>query len=181
MTGLDRFIQKRRIEKARRFIPDNARVLDIGTADGALFKHLQWLRDGVGIDPDLNEDVVLDNAKLIAGVFPDALQNKSTFDVITMLAVLEHIPREAQIALARNCFQYLNPEGRLIITVPSPVADRVLVVLKRLRLIDGMKTEQHYGYDVSTTPQTFTSAGFSMIVSERFQCGLNNLFVFSRR
>lgn len=180
MTGLDRFIQRQRIQKAKRFIPDSSRVLDIGCANGALFKDLSKLKQSVGIDPDLAENVDLGNALLIAGMFPEAVPSDEAFDVITLLAVLEHIPREEQIVLARNCFRYLKPGGRLIITVPSPAVDRILEVLKFLRLVDGMKTEQHYGYDARATPKTFTSAGFALFASQKFQCGLNNLFVFIR-
>jgi SAM-dependent methyltransferase len=180
MTGLDRFIQRRRIEKAKRFIFNSAHVLDIGCANGALFKRLPKLQHGVGIDPDLDGDIDLGNALLIAGTFPDALPTQDAFDVITMLAVLEHIPREEQVSLARSCFQYLRPGGRLVITVPSPAVDRILVILKSLGLVDGMKAEQHYGYDVNTTPETFGAAGFELIESGKFQMGLNNLFVFTR-
>ena len=179
MTWLDRFIQNWRIRVAKPFISKNARVLDIGSADGALFRELRHLQNGVGIDP---ESAVgnISNAKLIRGVFPADLSDPGPFDAITILAVLEHIPPEAQPDLARNCFNYLRTGGRVIITVPSPQTDYVLHVLRFLRLIHGMSLEQHYGYDVTRTVSLFSSVGFQKLCARPFQLGLNNLFVFEK-
>ncbi|HSU30973.1 MAG TPA: methyltransferase domain-containing protein [Bryobacteraceae bacterium] len=179
MTWIDRFVQTRRIKMAARYLPKHPRVLDVGCADGALFRVLPFLRDGVGIDPEMSP-VSTGNAQLIRGMFPQDLPHDGPFDAITMLAVLEHIPKERQPILAHDCFRYLRSSGRLIITVPSPQTDYILNVLRALRLIDGMSLEQHYGYDVNLTPQLFESAGFKLLVARKFQLGLNNLFVFEK-
>jgi 2-polyprenyl-3-methyl-5-hydroxy-6-metoxy-1,4-benzoquinol methylase len=179
MTRLDRFIQSWRINVTKRYIPRAARVLDIGCADGALFRLLSYLSDGVGIDPEVTPQH-LPNAQLVRGLFPADLPDDRPFDAITMLAVLEHIQPALQPQLAQDCFDHLRPRGRLIITVPSPATDHVLSVLKALKLIHGISLEQHYGYDVGQTPRLFGSAGFHMIRSSKFQLGFNNLFVFER-
>jgi SAM-dependent methyltransferase len=180
MTGLDRFIQQYRISQTKPFIRKSARVLDIGCADGALFRCLPFLNDGVGIDPDVDGEASLPNAKLLRGFFPQALPDDNPFDVITLLAVLEHLPGEMQVGLARNCFQYLAPGGLMIITVPSPAVDKILDVLIALKLADGMHAEQHYGFDITQTPALFESAGFRIKRQKKFQLGLNNLFVFEK-
>ncbi|HEX8813368.1 MAG TPA: class I SAM-dependent methyltransferase [Terracidiphilus sp.] len=177
---MDRFIQRYRIGQTKPFIQKSSRVLDIGCADGALFRCLPYLQDGVGIDPDVDGRTSLPNAKLFRGFFPDALPDNGPFDVITLLAVLEHLPSEAQVALARNCFMHLAPGGLMIITVPSPAVDKILDVLIALKLVDGMHTEEHYGFDVTQTPALFESAGFRVRRQKKFQLGLNNLFVFEK-
>jgi 2-polyprenyl-3-methyl-5-hydroxy-6-metoxy-1,4-benzoquinol methylase len=164
---------------AARYLPKQSRVLDIGCADGALFRILPYLRNGVGIDPEVSA-VPTGNAQLIRGMFPQNLPDNGPFDAITMLAVLEHIPKESQPILAQHCCRYLRSRGRLIITVPSPQTDYVLSVLRTLRLIHGMSLEQHYGYDVKLTPDLFEPAGFKLLVARKFQLGLNNLFVFEK-
>ncbi|MGH9771799.1 MAG: class I SAM-dependent methyltransferase [Candidatus Acidiferrales bacterium] len=180
MTKVDRLIQTWRIKKACRFIPDGARVLDIGCADGALFGAVPSIREGIGIDPRLDNVRSQDKFLFVRGLFPADLPDQRSFDVIIMLAVLEHIPHREQNELAINCARYLNPGGRLIITVPAKIADGILTVLKGLRLIHGMSLEEHYGYDVNQTPAIFRAAGLVLVRRERFQLGVNNLFVFQR-
>ena len=46
--------------------------------------------------------------------------------MITMLAVLEHVPEDAQAELAAACERILKPGGRVVITVPSPQVDTIL-------------------------------------------------------
>jgi len=178
---LDRIIQYLRINKTRPYIARGSRVLDIGCADGAMFRQLQSrIQEGVGIDPDLEQSVDQDNFRLIAGQFPEALPDTRPFDVITILAVLEHIPPEHQPQLAENCARYLKPGGYLVITVPSPQTDRILSLLQFIRIIDGMSLEEHYGFDVSKTPSIFSVDGLRLVKAKKFQFGLNNLFVFKK-
>jgi 2-polyprenyl-3-methyl-5-hydroxy-6-metoxy-1,4-benzoquinol methylase len=181
MTGLDRFIQNQRIGKAVRHIPRRSRVLDIGCSEGELFQSVTELESGVGIEPLLAGARQTGNVLLLPGRFPQALPTSEPFDAITMLAVLEHVPREEQAGLAADCAASLKPGGRLIVTVPSPAVDGVLAILRSLRLVDGMSLEQHYGFRPEETVQLFERAGLTLVVRQRFQFGLNNLFVFSRR
>lgn len=182
MTRLDRLLQRWRIAKATPFLPKRPRVLDIGSADGALFRQVEGLAPGcIGIDPTLPHDVDEKNYRLIAGEFPRDLPEMPPFDAITMLAVLEHFPEAAYPALIEGCHAFLRSGGRLIVTVPSPAVDYVLKVLLALRLAHAMSIEEHHGYDVSETREIFGPPGFRLLHYGRFQLGLNHLFVFERR
>src|SRR5688572_9697815 len=104
MKTTDRILQYWRIAKTRPYIPRRASVLDIGCADGSLFRQLKsHIREGIGIDPFLECSIDMDNYRLIAGSFPKDLPDTRLFDVITMLAVLEHIPSKDQAQLAVDC------------------------------------------------------------------------------
>jgi 2-polyprenyl-3-methyl-5-hydroxy-6-metoxy-1,4-benzoquinol methylase len=180
MKAVDRFLQHWRIDKTRRYIPAGARVLDIGCADGVLADRVPGLTEYVGIDPALESPPPQPNRRYIRGTFPQALDDSRPFDAITMLAVLEHVPPDQQSPLADDCAAYLKEGGRLIISVPSPLVDHILDGLKLLRVIDGMAVEEHYGYEVERTPELFKVGGLSLLKWEKFQLGLNNLFVFEK-
>ena len=176
---LDRLLQEWRIAKALPHIPAGARVLDVGTHHGEL---LFRIGGGVGIDPvapDVHGDVTL-----LRGTFPDdritKLANERAFDVVTMLAVFEHVrdPR----ACAKQIASILSPAGRFVLTVPDAKVDRILDVLLRLRLVDGMSAgEEHHGFDVREIPRILDDAGFDVVTHARFQLGLNNLYVAIKR
>jgi SAM-dependent methyltransferase len=181
MTAIDRLLQRWRISKARPYVAPGARLLDIGCADGELFRRIPNVAAGIGVDPDLPAcRPPLANAVLLSGHFPEALPDHEPFDVITLLAVLEHVPTGAQTALAMECAHHLKPGGYLVITVPSPLVDHILSVLRFCRLIHGMALEQHYGYDPRQTAGLFAVGGLRLIRARRFQLGLNHLFVFQK-
>ncbi|MCG9880016.1 MAG: class I SAM-dependent methyltransferase [Bacteroidia bacterium] len=181
MKALDRYLQNARIKQAKRFINKNDSVLDIGSVDGVMFEKWKgYISKGIGIDPTLEKKVSTDFYELYPGYFPEACPEGMQFNAITLLAVLEHIPSDLQKSFAQACYDYLLPKGRLIITVPSPQVDQILEILLKLKLIEGMSLEEHYGYKPEHTEQIFSGAKLKLIHQETFQLGLNNLFVFEK-
>src|ERR1017187_4937293 len=93
MRFIDRALQRWRIGKARPFIAAGSRVLDIGSAGGALFQHVRTPDErSMGIDPTLKSAVHVGGRPLLPGFFPRDMPAVEPFDVITLLAVLEHFP-----------------------------------------------------------------------------------------
>ncbi|MBI2517179.1 MAG: class I SAM-dependent methyltransferase [Opitutae bacterium] len=181
MTGLDRFIQRWRMRQALRFVPDNARLIDIGAHEGELFQALgARLGRGFGVEPLARSELKADRYLVAPGFFPAVRPAEGSWDAVTMLAVLEHIPIKEQPALAAACRELLRPGGRVIITVPAKAVDHILAGLRFLRLIDGMSLEEHYGFEPEDTLRIFAAPDFRLVYRARFQCGLNHLFVFER-
>jgi SAM-dependent methyltransferase len=175
----DSVLQSWRIRMAAPYIPKAAHVLDIGCSDGALFRVLKdRIASGVGIDTAAVPDDY-GSFRFIRGYAPEALPAADRYDAITLLAVLEHIPLDAQRKLASACARLLNPGGRVICTVPSPKVDTLIHLGQRLKVLDGMAEHEHYGFEPGHTPRLFTDQGFTMRRRQRFQLGLNNLFVFA--
>jgi SAM-dependent methyltransferase len=178
---IDLILQRWRMAKVAPYIPEGARVLDVGSRDGALFRYLRsrisW---GLGLDPVLKQSVRSDRFELVAGEFPRDAPASEPFDAITMLAVLEHVPSTHHVELREECARLLKEDGVLIITVPSPLVDRILELLVRLRLIAGMALHEHHGFNPNDVPERFSGGGLVLVRTQRFQLGLNNLFVFRR-
>jgi 2-polyprenyl-3-methyl-5-hydroxy-6-metoxy-1,4-benzoquinol methylase len=180
MTPIDRLLCRWRVAKARRHVPAGARLLDVGAGDGTLLRALRGrIAEGVGIDP-LAEPVETADYRIVRGFFPADVPDVGSFDVITMLAVLEHIPEDAQSAVVAACHQLLNDGGVVVVTTPAPAVDRILDVLAKLRVIDGMELDQHYGFEPAAAIPLFTEGGFTPVADAKFQLGLNRLFVFRR-
>lgn len=181
MKALDRFIQRWRMRAAMRFIPVGARVIDVGAHEGELFQALgHGLVNGFGIEPLRKDVLTAPNFTITPGYFPAARPAEGGWDVVAMLAVLEHVPAKEQPALAAACQELLKPGGRVIITVPARAVDHILAGLRFLRLIDGMSLEEHYGFEPADTERIFARPHFRLLHRSRFQGGLNHLFVFER-
>ena len=181
MKLIDRVLQRWRIAVAASWIPAGAQVLDVGCADGALFTVLRGrIAGGVGLDPKAPLAAGPEGVRYVRGTFPGDAPDQR-FDALTMLAVIEHLPEASHPAVGAAAARLLRDGGRLIATVPEPSVDRIVHVLQRLGLAEGMELHEHHGFGTARTRAIFEPAGFRLIRHRRFQLGLNNLFVFERR
>ncbi|MFO1540770.1 MAG: methyltransferase domain-containing protein [Chloroflexota bacterium] len=182
MTPLDHYLRRVRIARVRPHLRRGDVVLDVGSDDGSLFRALaDTLGSGsIGIEPTLAAPVSAPGYTLLPGLFPDAVPAGTRCDVITMLAVVEHMPPEVQARLADACAALLPAGGRIVITIPSPRVDTILHILAALRLIHGIGLHEHYGFDTAGVPALFPGPRFRLALHRRFQLGLNNLYVFER-
>jgi SAM-dependent methyltransferase len=168
------------MQVAARWIPQGSRVLDIGCHQG---EFLLWLggkiAPSVGFDPLYKETTSSERHQFFAQNFQEGIPfEDNSFDAIILLATIEHIHEKSSIA--RESERLLRAGGRVIITVPSLLVDKILDILIFLRIVDGMSLEEHHGFMPDELPSIFIPEGFRLRKKQKFQFGLNNLYVFER-
>lgn len=184
MTLLDKFIRYWRVSVAlnnRPILMGN--VFDIGCHDGYLLRKLSNITERQdGVDPRLSANSISPTSEIKKGFFPSVIEDyqmRGAYDAIFALAVFEHFSEKDIQQSAIVISRMLSPEGRLIITVPHPFVDKILDVLIFLHLIEGQALEEHHGFDPEALLSYFSDS-LRLVKRERFQFGLNNVFVFER-
>ena len=184
MKSLDKIIRGWRVNVALQNQPKSMNnVFDIGCDDGFLLKKISSkTKRQDGVDPRLNTDNISEHSEIKKGFFPSVVgehQMQGTYDAIFALAVFEHFSENDIRQSATVISRMLAPKGRLIITVPNPFVDKILDVLMFFGLIEGQAVEEHHGFDPEELLIYFSEA-LKLVKRERFQFGLNNIFIFER-
>jgi ubiquinone/menaquinone biosynthesis C-methylase UbiE len=114
----------------------------------------------------------------------------ATFDTVTFIASINHVPRPARDVELAEAFRCLKPGGNIVLTMGNPVAevlvhklvwfyDRVLGTNLDVDTERGMSAEEDYYVLDSEIKDRLTRAGFVNIKKKHFvtQWFLNHLFV----
>jgi len=183
---LEPFLRKIRLNKVMSVIKKykNPTLLDIGCGwEARMLKEVEpFIKAGIGIDfkaPKLEREskITTIDMKLKKSL---PFEN-NYFDVITMLAVLEHL--EYPIEMASEIFRILKPNGCVVITVPSRYSKPVLEFMAfKLRIIsyDEIKDHKKY-YNRNDIFELFGGCGFEIEMHKYFQFGMNNFCVCKKR
>lgn len=112
----------------RKFFPSNAaaKLLDIGIGRGEMLSCMkEWgYADYLGVDISPSTVSFCTSIGLNCHLVEDTVQwltdgRESTYDVITLLDVLEHIRKEDVIPFLRGLYKALAPGGKIIIQLPN--------------------------------------------------------------
>lgn len=132
-------------------LPDQRRgsILDVGCGSHPYFLLNTRFEHKFGIDKMVTQEA----AAALAGrvtLAPFESNNRSTlpfpdasFEVVTMLAVFEHIPVDSLVPLIREIHRVLKPGGTYIMTTPSGVSGPVLSLLKLLGAVSREEIDEH--------------------------------------
>ena len=166
--ALGKYLQNVRINVVLPHI--QGRLLDIGCGYNLLVK---TYGDGVGVDvyPWEGADLVVDNTAHLP--YPER-----SFDTITILAALNHIPNREEVLA--ECRRLLKQDGRLIVTMIPPGLSRVWHFLRSPWDNDqherGMKSGEVFGFTRKEMLGLFERAGFKCEFSQGFSL-VNRVYI----
>lgn len=161
----------------------NCTLLDIGC--GFNYRFLStvepYIAHGTGIDfkvPTVSSGKICTMQATLDDKLP--FQDNS-FDIVTMLAVLEHLNKPD--AILAEIARVLKQEGKLVLTVPGKRAQPVLEFLAfRVGIVNRAEIEDHKKYfDLPEIQELVDKNGRVTIVRhQHFQCGMNNFCVMKK-
>ena len=160
----------------------NCRLLDVGCGwEAKLLKAVEpHVAQGVGIDfkaPRIDTPRI----KTLTATLTDRLPFPDrSFDVVTLLAVLEHLssPR----AMVEEIARVLKPGGQVVLTVPSKAAKPVLEFLAyKLHIVSEAEIRDHKRYYTrASLAELFARSGLRIDRHRYFQLGMNNFLVATK-
>ncbi len=180
---LEGFLAKKRASMANKLIPDShrhGRILDIGCGTTPYFLSHTYFSEKFGIDPVLGESknhegINLSRFDVEEGKpLPFADDN---FDVVSMLAVFEHIKQPVLPALLTEVKRVLKPNGILVLTTPCSWSDGILKVMANTGLVSKEEIHEHEGaYNHKVITEFLQKGGFKKenIKLGYFEFWLNN-------
>ena len=182
ISGLfSKYIRDKRFSAALPYIKGN--ILDLGCGYAGIAARLQPEQLYIGIDR--NERLIA----LLNGRFPNHefhvrdfdnqnIDLNEKFDTILMLAIVEHLQNPEKILC--QIPQYLKDGGRLIITTPPPLGDRIHRIGARFGFFYQSAVEEHnIIFRRDTLEPILSKCGLQVDTYRKFLLGGNQLFVCS--
>jgi SAM-dependent methyltransferase len=148
---LENFLARKRAKMANELIHrehKKNRLLDIGCGTFPYFLVSSDAGERYGIDPSVNLALFKKNEKNVflkkIKVGKQRLPFKDNFfDVITMLAVFEHIDHDKLNHVLKEVERTLRKGGIFIITTPAPWSDKLLHYLANFGIISKEEIHEH--------------------------------------
>jgi SAM-dependent methyltransferase len=183
--ALERLLARLRARTANRLIPGgrrSGRILDIGCGTTPFFLENTRFAERYGLDKVVDDQSIeLYGDRGITLVRHDVEAEDSLpfpsvyFDVVTMLAVFEHVEPGRLLPLLAEIHRVLKPGGVYILTTPTPWADRVLRAMAKVGLVSRIEIEEHKdAYSHERIAECLRQAGFP---PERIRLGYFELFM----
>jgi SAM-dependent methyltransferase len=148
------------------------RLLDLGCGSNKLVRRYE---NGIGVDvfPWPGADFIVNNSASLD-------YDSHSFDTVTIVAALNHIPNRE--AVLHECRRLLRPDGRVVITMLTPVTSRIWHWLRAPWDADqrerGMRPGEVYGFTAGEVVSLFSRCGFVLSSQTRFMLGFNRVYVF---
>jgi len=150
---LEQFLANQRCKIANKYIPKasrSGRILDIGCGNYPLFLMNTDFKEKYGLEKILQRDSIINHNNQRIFIKNYDLEKQSIFpfmdnyfNVITMLAVFEHIELKILVNVISEVHRALIENGLFIMTTPAGWTDRLLKLMAKLRLVSPIEIEEH--------------------------------------
>ena len=168
---LEPLLARLRTQRANQLIPAElrtGRILDIGCGSYPYFLAHTAFKEKFAVDqlPLSDETVQRNQIEFFAlnlNQEPHLPFAAEYFDVVTLLAVVEHLNPESMAALFRECHRVLKSQGMVVLSTPAAWADGLLQLMARLNLVSAEEIREHtFAYTLPLIGWHFGQAGFEM-------------------
>ena len=186
---LEKFLASRRAHQANSLIPEKARsgrILDVGCGSYPTFLFNTRFAERYGVDRVTLTDVRDDRLTLvehdIAGGSGLPFED-SFFEVVTMLAVFEHLETAALRRLLQEIRRVLRPGGFYVLTTPVRWTEGLLKLMSSVGLLSHEEVNEHKAqYSAPEVVTLLLDGGFerSNIRHGTFELGMNHWAVAQR-
>ncbi len=190
---LEGFLARQRAKMADRLIPQqlrNGTIADVGCGNYPFFLLNTEFKQKIGLDKIAHDSCsAFDSCKMIQIINYD-VESESDFplaesscDVITMLAVIEHLEPAVAPSIFKSIFKALRKGGVTIITTPAFWTDKLLRSMAVLRLVSKAEIDEHkIVYKLSSIEALLVQVGFNeqKVKGGLFELGMN-LWVTARK
>ena len=158
-----------RIKKVLPYI--EGKLLDIGCGTNQL---VGKYGNGVGVDVHQwgSVDLILKNTACLPF-------NNNSFDTITIIAALNHIPNRKKVL--KEVHRILRPDGKIVITMIHPLISKVWHFLRKPWDADQqerkMKKGEVFGLTKNEIEKMFQETNFKVIKIKKFMFFINNIII----
>lgn len=166
---LEPFLSTNRMKIAKWIIKetnkDRERILDIGCGTYPFFLSNIDFKEKYGIDKEIsnkhfkNQNLTLINYDIYSD--SDLPFQDNYFDVITLLAVIEHLHVAQMYKILDNCYLLLKTNGILIITTPAIWSNPILKFMSKIGLVSSDELDEHkYMYNLNELNEILLGINF---------------------
>jgi SAM-dependent methyltransferase len=178
---LEGFLSKKRSDLARHKLTGSAvtSILDIGCGSDPLFLKSTSVDERFGVDrlvPDTASDGPVRIAIADVGALPVLPFKDESFDAVTMLAVLEHLPPDSVPKLLDDIYRVLKNKGVFVLTTPPPRTNHLLKLFAKVRIVSPEEIDEHErAYTIRDIKGLFARSKFEDRHAESgtFELGMN--------
>lgn len=183
---LEGFLSRKRAAMANKLINPaerKGRIMDIGCGSFPFFLQSTEFAQKIGLDKMVTDEQIREfDAQDITLIRHDVTLDQplpfseEDFNVITMLAVFEHIEPKVLQELIGEIHRVLRPKGEYVLTTPAGWADPILRTMARLHLVSPEEIDEHQDkYTLKMIQGFLLKAGFKEenITVGSFELGMN--------